>query len=283
MNKFSITYLIAIFFLSGCQSTTPKFGNHFTLSGPKKDFIYVKPGPYVMGSNDNYSKKHETPLHSVSLNNGFWISKYEITRADYVAVTGEDPSTIREGGMNIPVNNVNWDDAMAYCKKLTDIEREAGRLPKGYVYRLPTEAEWEYAARGGNKSLGFNYSGSNDINEVGWYLENITQEGIQCVGQKKANELGIHDMTGNVSELCLDSYDKEYYKHSPKTNPVNLDNSISNRVVRGGCWKYVKQKCTIIYRDFMPSSLRCHQVGFRVVLGCNQKTEGEHPVPDEGK
>jgi formylglycine-generating enzyme required for sulfatase activity len=129
---------------------------------------------------------------------------------------------------------VSWNDASAFCAKLTERERAAGRLPAGYEYRLPTEAEWEYAARGGAASKGYTYAGSNNVDEVAWYDKN-SGNATHPVGKLKANEVGLYDMSGNVWEWCLDWYDGEYYGRSPNTDPANTS-AASYRVFRGGSW-----------------------------------------------
>jgi formylglycine-generating enzyme required for sulfatase activity len=133
-----------------------------------------------------------------------------------------------------PVVCVSWTNSVAFCRWLTERERGAGRLPAGYEYRLPTEAEWEYAARGGPASKGHTYAGSNSADEVAWYNEN-SDKATHPVGQKEPNELGLYDMSGNVWEWCLDGYDESYYGRSPNVDPANTQ-AAADRVRRGGSW-----------------------------------------------
>jgi formylglycine-generating enzyme required for sulfatase activity len=201
---------------------------------------YVAPGSFQMGSNEG--EADEKPVHEVQLSHGFWMGTVAVTQAEYKAVmlggaesasgAGTDPSTFKDA--RHPVETVSWDDAVAFCEKLTVRERVAGRLPAGHEYRLPTEAEWEYAARGGSESRGFTYSGSNSATEVAWHDAN-SGNCTHPVGQKQPNELGLYDMSGNVWEWCLGWYDADYYGRSPNADPENTQ-ATSSRVRRGGSW-----------------------------------------------
>jgi len=181
-----------------------------------ENFVFVEGGTFQMGSNDGDSD--EKPVHSVTVSS-FYVGKFEVTQKEYQNVMGKNPSYFK--GENNPVENVTWYDAVKYCNKRSEKE---GRTPSYNIngnnvtcdfsangYRLPTEAEWEYAARGGNKSQNYKYSGSNKIGDVAWYDSN---SGLRThpVGQKAPNELGIYDMTGNVWEWCWDWYDGNYLK-----------------------------------------------------------------------
>jgi formylglycine-generating enzyme required for sulfatase activity len=212
------------------------------------ELVWVAPGSFRMGAADS------PPVHTVQIAHGFWAGKYEVTQAEYEALMGRNPSTFK--GARNPVERVSWGEATAFCTKLTEREQKAGRLQDGYEYRLPTEAEWEYAARGGTGSKGTNYSGSNNVDEVAWYyansgnrrlddaeadektrLSNLSGSNSRShpVGLRKPNELGLYDLSGNVWEWCLDGYDESYYAKSPGTDPVNLQ-AATFRVKRGGSW-----------------------------------------------
>ncbi len=246
----------------------PGKGDNFKIPGLGMKFVYVSPGSFKMGSNDG--DRDEKPVHLVTLNRGYWIGKYEVTQKEYQEFTGTNPSNFK--GNNNPVECVSWDDAVKFCERLTERERKAGRLPEGYVYRLPTEAEWEYAARGGNKSRGYKYSGSNDLDRVGWYDSN-SEKKAHGVGMKSPNELGIYDMSGNVWEWCNDWYGKSYYSSSPNTAP-NGPSSGSYRVDRGGCWTYYAKYSRIAVRDRSSPDSTDYYLGFRVVLGPKLKESG---------
>jgi formylglycine-generating enzyme required for sulfatase activity len=226
---------------------TQNLGNSITL-----DMIFVEGGTFMMGSNDGYDP--EKPIHSVTLDS-FWIGKYPVTQAQWKAIMGNNPSHFK--GDNLPVEQVSWDDAQAFIKKANQIT--------GKKYRLLTEAEWEYAARGGNQSKGYQYAGSNNIDEVAWYYDNSNDK-THPVGQKKANELGVFDMSGNVREWCEDWYDGDYYKISPMKNPKGTSTG-SVRVLRGGSWSDNTYLCRVAYRNWNPPSNRNYDYGFRVCLG----------------
>jgi formylglycine-generating enzyme required for sulfatase activity len=199
--------------------------------------ILVKGGTFKMGSSKG--KYGEKVVHHVTLNN-FYIGKFEVTQKDWKIVMGKNPSYRK--GNTCPVNFVDWYKAIEYCNRRS---RKEGLTPcysgsgdkitcnfQADGYRLPTEAEWEYAARGGPQSRHYKYSGSNDPGEVAWYLKNIVIF-YQPTAQKKPNELGIYDMSGNVWEWCWDWYDFDYYQNSPVKNPHGPRSGI-RRVVRGG-------------------------------------------------
>jgi formylglycine-generating enzyme required for sulfatase activity/predicted Ser/Thr protein kinase len=222
------------------------------------DLVWVAPGSFQMGSGDGDAK----PVHPVRISRGYWVGKYEVTQAEYRVITGKDPSHFK--GARNPVEQVSWQDALAFCAALTERERAAGRLPAAYVYRLPTEAEWEYAARGGILARGYTYAGSDDPYDAAWHAAN-SAERTHAVGQKQPNELGLHDMSGNVWEWCLDAHDDSYYARSSAVDPVNTA-APTHRVIRGGGWNFDA--------GFLPPAFRARDlpthawgyVGFRVFL-----------------
>ena len=231
-----------------------------------KSMVSVQGGSFRMGSNDGRS--HEKPIHEVIVSS-FWIGKYQVTQKEWKEVMGNNPSNWQDD--NLPVENVSWYDAVEYCNRRSIQE---GLTPcysgKGSGitcdwnangYRLPTEAEWEYAARGGHKSKGFVYSGSDDINEVAWHEGNSDRR-THNVGDKNSNELGIHDMSGNVWEWCWDWYAGSYYKKSPSINPKG-PNSGSYRVLRGGSWSNL-DLCRVSNRSNSKPISNSRNHGFRV-------------------
>jgi len=212
------------------QATAAVAGQNLVVADLGMEMVSVEPGSFQMGSDSGDSD--EKPVHTVRISRPFWMAKYEVTQSQYQAVTGTNPSYDIFKGSDLPVDSVSWNDAVAFCRKLTERERQAGRLPQGYVYRLPTEAEWEYAARGGGKSRGFEYAGSGSLDEVAWHSGNSGFK-THPVGQKKPNELGLYDMSGNVWEWCHDLYDAGYYAKSPASDPTGASSG-GLRVLRGG-------------------------------------------------
>ena len=222
------------------------------------EMVYVKGGTFTMGctaeqGSDCYS--NEKPAHSVTLSS-YYIGKYEVTQALWQKVMGSNPSNF-SGCADCPVEEVSWDDCQEFIRKLNQMT--------GKKYRLPTEAEWEYAARGGSRGVShtpFKYSGSNDIDAVAWY-DNNSGSKTHPVGTKRANELGIYDMSGNVWEWCSDWYGS--YSSSAVTNPTGAMSG-EFRVCRGGGWSYFGDLCRVSLRpDYYPSN-RNGNLGLRLVL-----------------
>ena len=222
-----------------------------TAAGINMKMVYVEGGTFQMGSNAGESD--EKPVHSVTLDS-YYIAECEVTQAQWQKIMGNNPSNFT-GDTNRPVECVSWEDATSFCAKLSELT--------GKRYTLPTEAQWEYAARGGNKSQGYKYSGSNTISDVAWYEDNSSRT-THAVKQKSANELGLYDMSGNVREWCNDWYNASYYSSSPQTNPTG-PSSGSYRVIRGGSWYNAASICRVAYRGNNAPSNRFSIVGFRVV------------------
>jgi len=220
------------------------------------DIVFVKGGTFDMGSNDG--ELDEKPIHEVTISD-FYIGKYEVTFEGYdrfCEATGkEKPDDKGWGRGNRPVINVNWFDAVTYCEWLS---KETGQK-----FRLPTEAEWEYAARGGNKSKGYVYSGSNNIDKVAWYRNNSSNRTHE-IGIKQPNELGVYDMSGNVWEWCSDWYDEHYYSKSPSDDPKGPSNG-TNRVLRGGSWHLDDNYCRSANRVGSVPDFTFVDLGFRCV------------------
>ncbi len=190
-----------------------------TVDGVSFNMIKVDGGTFRMGTeNGDYDEK---PVHSVTLSD-YYIGETEVTQELWKAVMGSNPSQFE--GDNLPVEKVSWDDCQEFISKLN---QKTGRR-----FALPTEAQWEFASRGGNKSQGYEYSGSNNIDDVTWYQDNSSKQ-THPVGTKMANELGLYDMSGNVWEWCADWYGS--YSSPLQTDPVGPSTG-SGRVNRGGCW-----------------------------------------------
>ena len=223
------------------------------------NMVKVEGGTFTMG--DDNGEDDEKPAHEVTLS-GYYIGKYEVTQAEWEAVMGERPTsdgdkwTSEYGlGGNYPAYYISWNDCENFIRKLNDLT--------GLQFTLPTEAQWEYAARGGRNSRGYKYSGSNDIDSVAWYLENSVDE-THLVGMKRANELGLYDMSGNVWEWCSDWYGKSYYSSSSRTDPTGPASG-SGRVLRGGSWYSIATYCRVAYRDGSTVAYR-YSRGMRLAL-----------------
>ena len=224
-----------------------------TINGIAIELIRVEGGTFLMGGQDNEVQPAEQPVHEVTVDT-FYIGKYPITQAQWRAVMNTNPSHFR--GDTLPVETVSWEDAVEFCHRLSDFTNK--------TYRLPTEAEWEYAARGGKKSHAYKYAGSNNIDTVAWY-EQKGGATTRPVGQKNANELGLYDMSGNVWEWCNDWYAADYYKNSPANNPKG-PHSGSYRVLRGGGWGTYPQYCRVAYRNSNSPTNRDGSFGFRLAV-----------------
>ncbi len=225
----------------------------FTVKGVSFTMIPVEGGTFQMGATPEQKKPldNEKPVHSVTLSS-YYIGETEVTQALWEAVMGNNPSRFK--GSSNPVENVSWNDCQEFISKLNSIT--------GQRFRLPTEAEWEYAARGGNKSRGYKYSGRNNIFDVAWYGVNSRNK-THPVKTKQPNELGIYNMSGNVWEWCQDWFDD--YSSSPQTNPTGASSG-SDRVNRGGSWYDYARYCRVAYRSGITPGRRCDDLGLRLVL-----------------
>ena len=231
-----------------------------------KDMVFVKGGTFTMGCTSEQGTdcgEDEKPAHKVKISD-FYIGKYPVTQAQWKAVMGSSSKELWNTDCDdCPADGVSWNDIQKFIKQLN--------AQTGQNYRLPTEAEWEYAARGGNQSEYYKYSGSNDIDEVAWYSNNYkngnhgTRGTTHPVGTKKPNELGIYDMSGNVSEFCQDRYDKNYYSNAPPANPKCSNSGYI--VLRGGSWKDGAKECRVTQRyNTGAMNYTLIKSGFRLVL-----------------
>ena len=225
-----------------------------TVNGVIFEMVYVEGGTFDMGATTEQgsdAESDEKPVHSVTLD-GYYIGKCEVTQELWEAVMGSNPSHFK--GAQNPVENVSWNDCQEFVSRLNSLT--------GRTFRLPTEAEWEYAARGGNQSLHYKYSGSNNIDEVAWYYNNSGSTTHE-VGTKSPNELGIYDMSGNVYEWCSDWYGG--YSAGAQTNPQG-PSSGSYRVLRGGSWSNNARDCRVSYRSSNGPNYGIKIFGLRLVL-----------------
>ena len=250
-------------------------GTNMTINLPSGDsfvMVYVEGGQFSMGcTNDQQGgcASDESPAHFVRLTN-YYIGETEVTQGLWQAVMGtsiyhqrdESGSSSTPGvGNNYPMYYVNHSEAEEFCGRSNNLVRS--QLAQGYKFRLPTEAQWEYAARGGKKDRPSLYAGSDYIGEVAWYYSN--SDSTHPVKTKDPNELGLYDMSGNVWEWCADWYNSSYYSSSPTDNPKNLSSG-SYRVFRGGSWNYYPADCRVARRYLSSPGLRRAFLGFRLVL-----------------
>jgi formylglycine-generating enzyme len=217
------------------------------------EMIVVEGGQFTMGNNE--ATQFEKPAHTVTIST-FSMAKFEVTQKQWMEVTGRQPSG-HAGCPDCPVENVSWEEVQEFIKKINKIS--------GKKYRLPTEAEWEYAAKGGKMSSHFTFSGSNAAADVAWSSEN-SGDSTHPVGKKKPNELGIFDMSGNVSEWCEDWFDMGFYSSSPAENPKNdKPGQTPVKVKRGGDFQSVALKnARNSCRNMSPFDVQQPNIGFRL-------------------
>ncbi len=250
-----VTSLIG-YLLSNQWSDAPSQVKTFTVNGVSFKMMPVQGGTFTMGATEEQSEaqSNERPAHEVTLSS-FYMGETEVTQELWLAVMGTNPSSFT-GDLQRPVERVSWNDCQVFITQLNALT--------GQQFRLPTEAEWEFAARGGNLSHGFQYSGDNNIDMVAWYIGNSGNQ-THPVASKKANELGLYDMSGNVWEWCQDWYDADYYSNSPSNNPSGPETGFY-RVDRGGCWFISAARCRVTYRGDCSPSNAYYNNGLRLAL-----------------
>jgi len=257
-NVVGTSYGEELTFTTGMESTMSVSVGNLTI-----DMILVEGGTFQMGATDEqkpfadkWNQTYEYPVHNVTLDS-YYIGKYEVSQALWIAVMGNNPSAMIKDNA-CPVDYVTYTQCIEFCEKLSEMT--------GLEFTLPTEAQWEYAARGGNKSSGFVYSGSNDATEVGWVAENMVEIGQHPCGEKLPNELGIYDMTGNVNEWCLDKY--ELYSAEDQVNPTGAgEDADPIYVVRGGSYLTEGEKyCRNSKRMNYPYNYQQMELGLRLAL-----------------
>lgn len=232
----------------------------------------VLSGSFYMGSDDG--PYNERPRHRVNITRPLWMGIYPVLQKDYAEIMGKNPSNFpvesQEDGSKFPVEKISWTAANEFCKRLTNVEREAGRLPEPYVYRLPTEAEWEYSCRAGRED-----DLIDDIDHTAWFFKNSNEQSHE-VGLKEPNNWGLFDMQGNVFEWCLDACDfrePSWYEKGNVLTSIFIDDVInpyhksgSNRVAKGGCWLLAPDVCRPSARYINPPDSRYFVMGFRIAL-----------------
>jgi formylglycine-generating enzyme required for sulfatase activity len=237
----------------------------FTVNHIPIKMVFVKGGDLELGcvaERDDSCKAKEVPSHNVTLTD-FYIGETEVTQAQWMAVMGRDNNPSYWKGNTLPVERVSWMECHRFIVRLN--KYLASELPEGYHFALPSEAQWEYAARGGLKSAGVRYAGSNDLKQIAWFYDNSSQR-THDVRIKTANELGIFDMSGNVWEWCEDWYDEDFYaENTDWHNPMN-NQETSYRVQRGGSWNYAASYSRCATRDRGSIHSRYEDCGFRVAL-----------------
>ncbi len=256
---------------SAITATEPEPGEHqpgelMTVdlgNGVQMDFVWVPKGSFMMGSLNEVGISYEHPQHEVFLNKGFWIGRYEVTQGQWRQIMGNTPSWFKGENSpvgtnlnNLPVESVSWDDVQEFIETFNQKQ-------SGAIYSLPTEAQWEYAARGGEEKQ--KYSGSDNADEVGWYWEN-GENTTHEVGKKKPNNYGLYDMSGNVWEFCQDHW-HDNYVGAPTDGSVWEEGGTSGErvVIRGGCWDSSDDYLRSAYRDEFSSANGDDGIGFRLV------------------
>ncbi len=240
------------------QDQIANFVSQFTKATGIK-LVRIPAGTFTMGSAGDEADHgaDESPQTRVTLTKDFFLGATDVTQGQYESLMNTNPSDFKSAGRDAPVEEVSWDDAMAFCQKLTERERIAGRLPEDYVFTLPTEAQWEYACRAGTTG-----AYATDPAETSWYDRNSGGT-THLVGAKLPNAWGLYDMTGNVYQWCADWYANRY-PGGEVTDPTGPDSG-SVHVLRGGGWYYDRSYCRSAYRDFDPG-YRANFIGFRVAL-----------------
>ena len=248
--------LMGAFALCGVMAASAAPTAQFTNS-IGMEFVLIPSGSFMMGSDPNFEEAHrdESPSHKVIISQPFYLGKYEVTQAQWLAVMGSNPSKFK--GRNNPVEMVSWHDTQEFIRRLNAQEGHER-------YRLPTEAEWEYAARAGTSTTYFFGDDKNALSRYAWYHENAN-EAPRPVGQKPPNAWGLYDVHGNVREWVQDWYGETYYANSPDTDPKG-PSSGKKRVDRGGSWGFNAVFCRSAFRGDVLPDARMGYLGFRLAL-----------------
>lgn len=267
MKKYILPILSFAILITGCVHSLISSNDQTKIQKNKrikllyefeKNMLNIPGGTFLMGCTIAYNDScdyDQKPVHSVTLDN-FKLSKYEVTQAQWNYVMGNNPSCFKRCKY-CPVDQISWNDIQIFLLRLNELT--------GKMYRLPTEAEWEYAARGGNKSKGYLYSGSSDLSDILVYKKKVIEGAFKTfpVGQQKPNELGLYDMTGNVWEWCSDWYSEDYYSNSLRTNPTGPLKG-EYKVLRGGFSIFSKKGFGVAFREKETQDTKEYFIGFRL-------------------
>lgn len=267
----AVALFVATIFVMNRKKEEPTQATEDSLTNTIIDnMVRVEGGTYTMGATAEQgaeANSDEKPAHAVKISS-FWICRYEVTQAEWEAVMGRNPSRFK--GEKRPVENVSWNQCQQFVLKLNQRSNK--------TFRMPTEAEWEYAARGGKKTKAFKYAGSNDISQVAWdrnqcyyKTESNPNYGTHNVGTKMPNGLGIYDMSGNVFEWCSDWYASQSYSIGTKRDPKGI-NSGNFKVNRGGSWYKFPKSCRVSCRNCDRPEYRSHNLGLRLVMSEEQNS-----------
>jgi formylglycine-generating enzyme required for sulfatase activity len=220
--------------------------------------VWVDAGNFTMGSDAPEARNRERPAHEVSLD-GYYIAKFELTQDIFEELMGWNNSYF--ACAKCPVNNISWFNMQLFIGRLNKVT--------GKTFRLPTEAEWAYAARGGAKSKNYTFSGSNNMADVAWFDKNANKRS-HPVGLKKPNELGLYDMTGNLWEFCQDDMSRNAYQHTDKHNPFYGDKKNTKKkalkVLRGSGYEFSAEESMVFIRDGATNNVRMPDIGFRLAM-----------------
>lgn len=266
----SIPAFIFLCFSCRGDADTPVSTLTVTVSGECVEMVLVEGGTFMMGGTAEQGddcEENEKPPHEERVDS-FYIGKYEVTQRLWKAVWGDELNhSYNQGCDDCPVEHVSWKDAQAFVAKLSILTKKK--------FRLPTDVEWEYAARGGNRSKGYKYSGSHDADRVAWYVENYQKDPhgtagtTHPVGMKQPNELGLYDMSGNVWEWCDNLYLQEYSQNGKTVHPgwpFEGTHLYFRRMLRGGSWGGTAKGCRVSYIDYEVEGYRDEYGGFRLAL-----------------
>ena len=272
LSSFLLIGITPLVLLSGAVNAAnvpakdaPKADREIIIKRLKSNMVLVEGGSFTMGSDDEEADEREKPAHQVTLDS-FYIASTEMTQDIFEQVAGYNYSYFQCD--TCPINNVSWMNIIQFIKKLNTLT--------GMTFRLPTEAEWEYAAKGGQQSKGYAFSGSNDIADVAWYADNAKRK-LHPVAQKEPNELGLYDMTGNVWEFVQDDMEAKLYSKKPRTNPLfdigMADNQTTLKATRGGGYEFSAKESYVFRRDGATSNVRMPDIGFRLAMDASKGGE----------